>query len=79
MILTLLLSYHANAHGRSEARIRPHAAWSALGATDDARRHAYRELVASGISDEERTALSLHTHGNRSPGGANALGSRSKR
>jgi len=54
-------SYHANAHGRSEARIRPHAAWSALGATDDARRYAYRELVASGISDEERTSLSLHT------------------
>ena len=54
-------SYHANACGRGEARIRPHAAWRALGDTEDARRHAYRELVALGISDEQRTALSLHT------------------
>jgi putative transposase len=47
-------SYHANACGRHEPRIRPHAAWTALGSSDPARRDAYRQLVQAGISEDER-------------------------
>ncbi len=54
-------SYHANALGRHDPRLRPHASWTALGTTDETRRTSYRELIAAGISDELRDALSLHT------------------
>ena len=54
-------SYHANALGQHEPRLRPHPAFSALGATDEARRLAYRVLVAAGIPDELRDTLTLHT------------------
>ena len=54
-------SYHANALGRHEPRLRPHASWAALGTTDETRRASYRELIAAGISDELRDALALHT------------------
>lgn len=54
-------SYPANALGRHDARLRPHPAWQALGATQEERQQAYRELVAAGISVELRDALALHT------------------
>ncbi|WP_101926536.1 MULTISPECIES: transposase [Luteimonas] len=54
-------SYHANALGRHEPRLRPHAAWTALGTTDATRQQSYRELVAAGIPDDLRDALALHT------------------
>lgn len=54
-------SYHANALGHREARLRPHPAWVALGTDSDARRRAYHELVASGIPEDQRDALAIHT------------------
>ena len=54
-------SDHANALGRDEPRLHPHASWTALGTTDERRRQRYRELIAAGIPDERRDALALHT------------------
>jgi putative transposase len=54
-------SFHANAMGRHEARIEPHAAFQQLGPDDDARRDAYRQLVEAGLPLPEAQALSEHT------------------
>lgn len=54
-------SYHANALGRREPRLRPHPAWTALGTTDETRRKSYRELIATGIPQDLRDAIALHT------------------
>ena len=54
-------SYHANALGRHEARIQPHASFQQLGADNHARREAYRQLVDAGLSPPEAEALGEHT------------------
>lgn len=53
-------SYGANAFGRHDALVTPHANFLALD-QDPARRHAaYRELVREVISEDELTAIRLH-------------------
>ena len=59
--LFYLSSYHANALGRHEARIQPHASFQTLGADDHARREAYRQLIDAGLSPPEAEALGEHT------------------
>lgn len=54
-------SYHANALGRPEARIRPHAAYERLGVDDNARRDTYRKLVEAGLTHTEASSLGEHT------------------
>ncbi len=44
-------SYGANAQGRSDALLSPHPLYTALAATADARRHAYRELFRHHMDD----------------------------
>jgi len=48
-------SYRANAMSAASALVTPHGEYVRLGATEAERKHAYAELVASGIED---TALS---------------------
>ena len=51
-----------NATGVDEARIKPHPAFVALGATDAERRTAYQRLFDEGLSDMETDALRLATN-----------------
>ncbi|TZF82924.1 transposase [Cognatilysobacter lacus] len=62
-------SFHANALGRPEARVRPHPSWTALGTSDQERRCAYIALVRAGISDDEQAALNRCTAQQKAWGG----------
>jgi len=55
-------SYHANALGRTETRLRPHPTYLSLGTHPDERRAAYRDLVDAGLPPHDAEALTLHTH-----------------
>jgi putative transposase len=46
-------SYRANALGRSDALLTPHAQYLALGATPKHRQKAYREFVGQAVSDDD--------------------------
>jgi putative transposase len=52
-------SYHANALGQTEARLRPHPTYLSLGTHPDARRPANRDLVDAGLSPHDAEALTL--------------------
>jgi putative transposase len=54
-------SYACNVHGRHDARITPHGAYRASGATEADRRAAYADLVASGVDIEQAHDLAMHT------------------
>jgi putative transposase len=52
-------SYRANALGASETLLSPHSLYLALGADDDARRAAYRELFRGALDEEPLSDLRL--------------------
>jgi putative transposase len=52
-------SYRANALGASDALLLPHSLYLALGADDDARRAAYRELFRGALDEEPLSDLRL--------------------
>ena len=54
-------SIHHNADGATEPRLQAHPAYLQLGASDEARRAAYRQLIESGLSTDDREGLALHT------------------
>lgn len=45
-------SYHANAHGRDDALVSPHEAFTALGLCDEHRRQAYRRMFDEPLATE---------------------------
>ena len=52
-------SYRANALGASDALLSPHPLYLALGADDDARRAAYRELFRGALDEQPLSDLRL--------------------
>jgi putative transposase len=52
-------SYRANALGAADPLLSPHPLYLALGADDDARRHAYRELFHGALDEKPLSELRL--------------------
>ncbi|OHE81841.1 MAG: hypothetical protein A2X76_00855 [Lysobacterales bacterium GWF1_69_6] len=61
-------SYHANAQGRIDPVVQPHAVYLGLAADTPTRWKTYAALVASGISDAQREEISRYTHQGRAFG-----------
>jgi putative transposase len=61
-------SYRVNAEGIAKAMITPHDEYLRLGTTDDARKQVYRDLIASGMQDEQLAEIRLSTNGGHALG-----------
>ncbi|ODS64428.1 MAG: hypothetical protein ABS41_03005 [Arenimonas sp. SCN 70-307] len=61
-------SYHFNAQGRIDPLVQPHPVYLALAADANERWRAYRALVAEGITDQQRDALTRSTNQGRAWG-----------
>jgi putative transposase len=57
-------SYRANADGRNDPLVTPHAIYLSLGATPDARRAAYRALFDQALDDDTLAAIRAATNSN---------------
>jgi putative transposase len=62
-------SYRANAEGKASTLLTPHTQYLALGATDDARREAYRQLFRSDLDLDVVQEIRDATNGNLALGG----------
>jgi putative transposase len=58
----------ANAHGRHDPPVTPHANFLSLGRDAESRQNAYRERARQAISDAELTAIRLHLQRQRALG-----------
>ena len=62
-------SYHANAQGKADSLINPHAEYLRLGRDDTARREAYRALFKAHLNAEMVEEIRKSTNGNFALGG----------
>jgi putative transposase len=63
-------SYRANVQRTSSGIITPHEQYLRLGASNEERRRAYADLVATGLQDEELAEIRLSTSGGHALGGS---------
>jgi putative transposase len=61
-------SYHHNALGQSSPPITPHAQYTTLGATPDARQAAYRALIDEQLEEKHLDEIRQHTRQQRAWG-----------
>lgn len=61
-------SYPCNAEGRIDPLVKPHPVYASLASDPLARQKTYAQLVAAGITDEQRDQLRRYTHQGRAWG-----------